>query len=168
MRGFVHWRFSLKPREAGIAVQFSRQVRQRNFTATSFCFVCFARRARKRMHSDYVGLRSSKALSNVCCRRLRGVAAHGRSRKLANVCFSNMGLTEATRAPIPRRTSTRYCLVLSTRSYVRSTTFFSPGRSPFLVSSSVIDARAKSICGQRSDMISPFRIPVASATITMG
>ena len=79
-----------------------------------------------------------------------------------------MGLTEATRAPIPRRTSTRYCLVLSTRSYVRSTTFFSPGRSPFLVSSSVIDARAKSICGQRSDMISPFRIPVASATITMG
>ena len=68
MPGFVHWRSSLKAHEAGIAVQFSRQVRQRNFTAASFCFVCFTRRARKRKHSDYVGLRSSKALSNVCCR----------------------------------------------------------------------------------------------------
>jgi hypothetical protein len=73
MRGFVHSCSSLKPREAGIAVQFSRQVRQRKFTATPFCFVCFTRRARKRM--QLVRYRTAQILSieNILIRR-RGAA----------------------------------------------------------------------------------------------
>ena len=46
MRGTYIGAPNLNLRDAGIAVQSSGQVRQWNFTATPFCFVCFTRLGR--------------------------------------------------------------------------------------------------------------------------